>query len=57
MEHMNTITPIFEINEEELYEIDKLILDKNYKEWRTREFERKLKNIHDMKSFNNMNHT
>ena len=54
---MNTITPIFEINEEELYEIDKLILDKNYKEWRTREFERKLKNIHDMKSFNNMNLT
>ena len=54
---MNTRTPTFEINEKELYKIDKLSLDKNYKEWRTYEFERKLENIHDMKRFNNMNHT
>ena len=43
------------INKTDMYELDKLILDKSYKEWCKCAFGRKTKNIHDMKIFNYMN--
>ena len=44
-----------EIYEKDLYDIDKLSLDNNDKEWHKRVFERKAENIYDIKSLNNMN--
>ena len=51
-EHENIYS---EINEKELYEIYKLSLDENYKEWHKRAFESEFVNIYDIKSLNNMN--
>ena len=44
-----------EVDEDELYDLDKLSLDK--KKWLKREFEKELKNINDMKSLDSMNNT
>ena len=43
------------IYEKELYDLEKLSLDDSHKEWRKPDFERKLINIYDMKSMNDMN--
>ena len=41
-----------EVDEKDIYEIDKIILDE--KEWRKRAFESKLENINDIKRQNGM---
>ena len=51
-EHGNTEG---EIDEKYLHEIDKLSLDRNYKEWRKRAFESELENMYDTKRLNSMN--
>ena len=44
-----------DIDEKELYEIDKLILDDSYKEWRHHVFESERESIYDMNISNDRN--